>query len=106
MMTMTKTMMKMIAGNKMKKTNNQFVKDIKHLKELIKQKHTEFALILMGGGAYSRKTINYSNKTKKFRIINHIDDSKQSLTKKQLMDEDYTLIGKAIPLRSLIAIIE
>ena len=90
----------------MKKHHNQFVRNIKHLIELINQKNTEYHILLMGGPVYSRKTIKYNPKTEKFTIINHIDDSKQILTHKQLLDEKCTLIGKAIPLNSLVAIIK
>ncbi|MFA7301790.1 MAG: hypothetical protein WC069_05790 [Candidatus Shapirobacteria bacterium] len=90
----------------MKKTKNQFVRTPKQLKELIKEGHNNFALVLAGGlGIYSRKTIKYSDKTKQYSITNHIDNSKQKLTEKELMNESYTLIGKALKLKSLIAII-
>lgn len=98
----------MVNKKSQKRTNNQFVRNIEHLKELIKQKHNDYALVLAGGklGIFSRKTIDYIPKIKKFRIINHIDDSKTFLTEKELLDERHTLIGKAIPLKSLICIIK
>ena len=89
------------------KTSNQFVTSLTHLAELIKQGHTDYAIVLAGGiGIFSRKTIKYSERTKRFNIINHIDESKQNLSAQQLLNEKYTLIGKAIPLNCLIAIIE
>lgn len=88
------------------KTNNQFVKSLSQLKELIKQGHTNYALVLGGGGMFSRKEINYSEKTKKFKIINRIDESKQTLTEKEIMDDSLTHIGKAMPLNCLIALID
>ena len=90
----------------MKKTKNQFVTSLAHLRKLIKQGHTEYALVLGGGGIFSRKDINYSEKTKKFTIYNHIDDSKNVLTEKQVLSGKVTNIGKAIPLNCLIAIID
>lgn len=90
----------------MKKTKNQFVTSIEQLIKLIKKDNYNYAVVLGGGGIYSRKDIDYNEKTKKFKIINHIDETKQNLTKKQLMNPDYTLIGKAMSLNSLIAIIE
>lgn len=91
---------------KKKQNQNQFVKTPTQLIKLIQQKHYNYALVLGGGLVYSRKTINYNNKTKKFIILNHIDDSYQKLTKTQLLDSKHTNIGKAMPLNSLIAIIE
>ena len=88
------------------KTKNQFVKSLDQLKELIKLGHTEYALVLGGGGMFSRKDINYNEKTKKFKILNHIDDSKMILTEKEIMDRNITLIGAAMPLNSLIALID
>lgn len=92
---------------KKQKTKNQFVKNIDQLIELTEKGHHDYAIVLAGGlGLYSRKTIKYNKKTKKFSIYNHIDDSKMSLTHKELMDETITNIGKAMPLNSLIAIID
>ena len=88
-----------------KKTNNQFVTSPEQLKELIAEGHTEYTLVLGGGVAHSRKEINYNKKTKKFKIINYIDDSHQTLSEAQLMNRDYTHIGEAMPLNSLICII-
>ena len=61
--------------------------------------------MLLNGGVFSRKTIKYNTKTKKYAVINHIDDSKQFLTEKEIMNKKITLIGKAMFLRSLIALI-
>ena len=93
---------------KTKKTKNQFVTDLNHLLQLIKQKHNDYALVLGGGtlGIFSRKTITYNPKKEEFKVYNHIDDTEQVLTKTQIMDKKYSNIGRAIPLRSLIAIIE
>ena len=89
-----------------KKTKNKFVKDLNHLIQLIEQKHNDYALVLGGGGLFSRKTITYNPKSKKFKVFNHIDDTEQILTENQIIDKKYSNIGRAIPLRSLIAIIE
>lgn len=62
--------------------------------------------MLLNGGCFSRKTIKYNPKTQLYSIINHIDDSKQSLTDRQIMNKAETLIGKAMKLRSLIALID
>jgi copper homeostasis protein CutC len=91
----------------MAKTKNKFVLNIEHLKELIKAGHTNYAIILGGGiGLYSRKTIKYNEKSKKFSIINHIDESRQSLDEEQIRDREYTMIAVAIPKKCLVAIID
>lgn len=59
----------------------------------------EFKIVL-NGGAYSRKTI-YLRENGRYSILNHIDDSRQTLTEKALFDESRTNIGKAINLNSL-----
>lgn len=91
-----------------KKTNNQFVENLDHLISLIKQKHNDYALVLNGnkGNIFSRKTIKYNPKTKTFKVFNHIDETEQILTEKEIINKKYSNIGRAIPLRSLIAIIE
>lgn len=91
----------------MNKTNNKFVTNINNLIELIKEGHIHYAIVLDSGlGIYSRKTIDYNKKTKRFVVINHIDNSTQILTKKQIMNPNYTNISKAIPLNCLICVIE
>lgn len=87
-----------------RKNNNQYVKSIERLHELIDQGHDEY-VILLNGGAFSRKTINYNKRSNKFIIINHIDDTTQKLTAEELMDEGQTNIGKAISFGALVAII-
>jgi hypothetical protein len=87
------------------KTKNKFVKDIDHLKELIKKGQHEYALLLGGGTAYSLKDIEYDPKKDIFTIFNYIDESTIKLTTKEVEKGDYTHIGTAIPLKSLIAII-
>lgn len=63
-------------------------------------------MLLAGGGAFSRKTIKYDPKTKKYYVTNHIDESKQIFTGIELINNRGTLIGKAISMRSLIALID
>lgn len=92
---------------KQKKTKNQFVRDLDHLIELCSLGHLDYAISLAGGlGIFSQKTIVYNKRLKKFSIINHIDNTKQFLTEQQIMDDKITNIGKAMPMNSLIAIIE
>ena len=86
--------------------HNQFVRSIEQLIDLTRQNHHEYAMILGGAGLYSRKFIDYNPKTKIFKITNCIDNTKQKLTHKQLLNTQYTLIGAAMPARSLIALID
>ena len=90
-------------------TKNIIVKNIKHLKDLTIEGCNEYAISLAGGlGVYSRKTIMYKphQGLYKFFITNHIDGTKQKLNDVELFDPQLTNIGKAIPLNSLIAIID
>ena len=89
------------------KSKNQFVKTLDQLKDLCKQGIKDYAIIVAPRiGLYSRKTITFNKKTNKFNIHNHIDDSKQSLTEKQIMDDKITHIGTAMPKRSLVTLID
>jgi uncharacterized protein YaaR (DUF327 family) len=89
-----------------KKNHNQFVRCLENIQDLSGQGLYEYALILGGSVFRSRKTISYDPKTKKYRIVNHIDDTTQTLTGKQIMDRKYTNIGEAMKKRCLIAEIE
>lgn len=87
-----------------KKTKNQIVTSTDHLVELIQLGHTNYALSLKHS-LFSRKTITYNLKSKRFTVTNHIDDTQQNLTKLQLIDKNYSNIGRAINSNALIAII-
>ena len=87
----------------MKQHHNQFIRCIENIQDLSGQKLYEYAMLLGGGFAHSKKTIKYISKTKKYSIVNHIDNSKESLTEK---DFKKTLIFKAMAKRALIAIID
>jgi hypothetical protein len=71
------------------------VEDIEHLKELIRQGHHDFAISLKHG-LISRKQIKYDEKKQVFKVKNLIDNSKERLTEKKLLDDSITNIGKAI----------
>jgi hypothetical protein len=71
------------------------ITNIEDLIQKTKDKDGEFNMMLKGR-LYSKKTISYNPRTKKFKVINHIDNSKQYLTKEQLMDKSYTNIGYAL----------
>ena len=58
------------------------VQSVAHLRALIKAGTHSYALAL-NGGLFSRKTIR-ATRDGKFRIINHIDDSKVTLSEAEL----------------------
>ena len=49
--------------------------------------------ILLNHGLRSSKDIVWDAKAKKFHVFNHIDQTEQHLTERQLMDERLTNIG-------------
>jgi hypothetical protein len=84
----------------MKKSTHTRVEDIKHLKKLLADgKPMDFLMQLGGGLVVSRKTMELVLKGKHkgdFIVYNHIDDSEDYVTEKELMDKEYTNIGEAI----------
>lgn len=80
------------------------VKSLAHLKELIEHKGEIRCLqcfVMLNGGGKSWKTITYSPQcdrhgNNKFEILNEIDETRQVLTEKNLFNEKFTNIGKAI----------
>ncbi len=74
-------------------TKSTKVQSVAHLRALIKAGTHTYALMFCGGGVFSRKTIR-ATRNGKFRIINHIDDSKATLTEAELYTESN--IGEAI----------
>jgi uncharacterized protein YaaR (DUF327 family) len=76
------------------------IDNIEKLKEL--SKNGVECYIRLVGGFRSSKYIFYNEAKKRFEIINYIDDTKQSLTEKQLMDSQYTNIGVAMQFNALI----
>ena len=77
----------------------QRVKSLAHLKKL-STGGVEFFIVL-NFGLRSYKRVAWDEKRKRFRIVNHIDGTKQSLTEKQVTGRAYTNIGYAIKLGSL-----
>lgn len=71
------------------------VKTTEELKKMIEEGVHDF-FIQLNYGARSSKYMDYSPKTKQYYVENEIDGSEQQLTEEQLMDEQYTNIGKAI----------
>lgn len=71
------------------------IKSVDELRKSIKDEHYQY-YIQLNLGIISRKDIELSEDGKKFIVINNIDDSKQRLTDKQIMDPNYTNIGEAM----------
>ena len=76
------------------------VKDVEMLKEMIENAVHDF-FIQLEFGARSSKMIDYSPETKRFYIINEIDNSKQRLTEKNLFNRKYINIGYALTVGAL-----
>lgn len=88
-----------------KKNHNQFIRCLENIQDLSGQGLNNYALLL-NGGCFSRKTITYNPKTKKYKIINHIDNSTQYLTEKDILNKKITNIAEGIEKRALIALID
>jgi len=78
------------------------VKSIKEIKQIANTNSQEFCLMLGGGLMYSRKTIYWDSEEKIFYVTNHIDESEQMLTPRQINSARYTNIGEAIKKRALL----
>ena len=76
------------------------IRSIKQLRNAINKGQKEFFITLN----YGLKSSKYIDTTgKKFYVLNEIDGSEQKLTEKQLMDEGYTNIGKAMKKKAFFA---
>lgn len=84
----------------MKEPKHTKVESVKHLKELLANgRPKEFLMQLGGGLVVSRKTMRLVLRGKhkgEFIVYNHIDDSEDYLTEKELVNKEYTNIGDAI----------
>lgn len=73
------------------------ITSIDDLNKAIKEKHHNFTLLLAGGLLQSKKRISFSDKTKSaYKITNHFDGTKQTLTPEEIFDESLTNIGVGI----------
>lgn len=66
---------------------------VEALREAIADGNHGFGIALEGG-VFSRKTI--VRRGNMYHVTNHIDESKQMLTEKQLLDVQWTNIGRAM----------
>ena len=69
------------------------IPNIEALNDAIADGNEGFAIAL-AGDVISRKTI--TRRGNKYHVVNHIDESEQALTEKQLLDVHWTNIGRAM----------
>lgn len=85
----------------MKKQKSKQIKSVEELRAVLKgsDDFKDFAIVLGGGGMFSRKEIALSETAtgrERFHIMNCIDDSMQWLSEKQLMDGKHGNIAEAM----------
>jgi hypothetical protein len=68
--------------------------------ELSTDEFRDFAILLGGGAAFSRKEIRRVGR--RYQIVNCIDDTEQLLTAAQLFDSSRTNIGKAMKIGAFV----
>jgi hypothetical protein len=78
------------------------VKSLDELKEILGDHRRRDFRVVLNGGVFSRKSIRWC-KDGKWQILNHVDNTRQTLTEAELMDESLTLVGAAIPKGALIS---
>lgn len=71
------------------------IKSLDELKQICDGETHDF-FIQLKYGLRSSKNISYNKEQDKFFIFNEIDGTEDVLDSKQIMDEDYTNVGKAI----------
>lgn len=71
------------------------IRNIAHLKKLTKGKSKNFHIKLIGW-IKSVKRIKYDTKSNRFFVFNEIDDTRQHLSPREMMDKRFTNIGAAI----------
>ena len=75
------------------------VKSLNHLKKILNDGETRNFFIQLNFGLRSSKSISYDGEN--FYVFNWIDSTEEEFTEEQLMNEEYTNIGRAIRLHSL-----
>ncbi len=76
------------------------IKTMEQLKRLVKKDGGMECKIRLKAGLVSRKHISYDGDL--FYVHNYIDESRQTLTEKELMDVKHTNIGKAMKAGALL----
>ncbi len=76
------------------------IKTVKQLKKLAQEDGGMECKIQLNHGLISRKHISHDGEL--FYVHNYIDESKQTLTEKEIMDTEHTYIGLAMTKGSLI----
>jgi len=75
--------------------NYRKIESLDHLIKSIKDGHTEY-FIALAGNCRSSKIVTFNEEAEVFDILNEIDDTFDTLTKEQMMDQNLTNIGDAI----------
>lgn len=79
----------------MREKHPVIVKNLTHLRKLTKGKTRKFHIKLIGW-LKSVKRIKYDTNSNRFFVFNEIDDTRQHLSPREMMDKKYTNIGAAI----------
>lgn len=80
----------------------KIIKTVDELKKKILKGNCDYFIVLAGGLVRSSKHITYDPKTKRFSVLNLIDDTRQSFTEKTILDKTKTNIGEAMIKNSFI----
>lgn len=72
------------------------VKSLGTLDNILEDEQEHDFAIILNGGLYSRKGIRFGEGH--YYVYNYIDDTKQRLSAKQIMDESWTNIGLSMKL--------
>lgn len=70
------------------------IKDLKHLRDMLRKGEHDYFIALAGGLCRSSKSIYSAGR--KFSVLNEIDGTEETLTDKEIMDEKITNIGTAL----------
>ncbi len=79
----------------MKEKHQVMIKNIQHLRKLTNGKVKRFHIKLIGW-IKSVKRIKYDAKSNRFSVFNEIDETRQHLSPREMMDKNFTNIGEAI----------
>lgn len=80
---------------------NKHIESLQELNEAIVDGEVHEFLLVLKGGVHSRKQVQLLP-NKKYRVVNCVDSSIQTLTAAQLFQNKYSLIGLAIKYKQFI----